>query len=157
MNRNSSKGYATLDKKLYCDTPPLKYFLCPCMAINNVSVQYNLGLLPDIILLTQCYYHRGTRLNSMKMFWEVLSLQPMIPPKRLEELNVLTFSPLLCGMLRRSRCVQSFPHTTLFSTTDSDITLISLLYVILNTVFSQTSCCTAVDACRCSVAVPYIT
>ena len=32
------------------------------MAIN-VSVQYNGGLLPDIILLTQCYYHRGTRLR----------------------------------------------------------------------------------------------
>ena len=30
------------------------------------SVQYNGGLLPDIILLTQCYYHRGTRLNAMK-------------------------------------------------------------------------------------------
>ena len=30
------------------------------MAIN-VSVQYNGGLLPDIILLIQCYYHRGTR------------------------------------------------------------------------------------------------
>ena len=37
------------------------------MAIN-VSVQYNGGLLPDIILLTQCYYHRGTRLNAMKRF-----------------------------------------------------------------------------------------
>ena len=36
-----------------------KFFWCPCMAIN-VSVQYNGGLLPDIILLTQCYYHRGT-------------------------------------------------------------------------------------------------
>ena len=36
---------------------------CPYMAIN-VSVQYNGGLLPDIILLTQCYYYyrRGTRL-----------------------------------------------------------------------------------------------
>ena len=31
-------------------------------------VQYNGGLLPDIILLTQCYYHRGTRLNAMKGF-----------------------------------------------------------------------------------------
>ena len=31
-------------------------------------VQYNGGLLPDIVLLTQCYYHRGTRLNAMKMF-----------------------------------------------------------------------------------------
>ena len=28
------------------------------MAIN-ASVQYNGGLLPDIILLTQCYYHIG--------------------------------------------------------------------------------------------------
>ena len=37
------------------------------MAIN-VSVQYNGGLLPDIILLTQCYYHRGTRSNAMKRF-----------------------------------------------------------------------------------------
>ena len=27
-----------------------------CMAIN-VSVQYNDGFLPDIIVLTQCYYH----------------------------------------------------------------------------------------------------
>ena len=37
------------------------------MAIN-VNVQYNGGLLPDIILLTQCYFHRGTRLNAMKRF-----------------------------------------------------------------------------------------
>ena len=34
------------------------------MAID-ISVQYNVGLLPDIILLTQGYYHRGTRLNTM--------------------------------------------------------------------------------------------
>ena len=40
-------------------------FWCPCMAIN-VSIQYNGGLLPDIILLTQCYLHRGTHLNAMK-------------------------------------------------------------------------------------------
>ena len=38
------------------------------MAIN-ISVQYNGGLLPDIIiLLTQCYYHRGTRLNTIRGF-----------------------------------------------------------------------------------------
>ena len=37
------------------------------MAIN-VSVQYNGESLPDIILLTLCYYHRGTRLNAMKRF-----------------------------------------------------------------------------------------
>ena len=40
-------------------------FWCPCMAIN-VSLHYNGGLLPDIILLTQCYLHRGTRFNTMK-------------------------------------------------------------------------------------------
>ena len=35
------------------------------MAIN-LSVQlYNGGLLPDILLLTQGYNHRGTRLNAM--------------------------------------------------------------------------------------------
>ena len=42
-------------------------FWCPCMAIN-VSIQYNGGLLPDIIVLTQCYLHRGTRSNAMKKF-----------------------------------------------------------------------------------------
>ena len=30
-----------------------------------IGVQYNGGLLPDIILLTQCYHHRGT---PMKRF-----------------------------------------------------------------------------------------
>ena len=56
----------------------------------NVSVQYNGGLLPDrgIILLTQCYFHRGTRLNAMQ---EVLYLQPLIPPKRFD------ISPPLTG------------------------------------------------------------
>ena len=43
------------------------FFWCPCMAIN-VNVQYNGGLLPDILLLTQCYFHRGTCLNAMKRF-----------------------------------------------------------------------------------------
>ena len=37
------------------------------MAIN-VSVQYIGGLLPDLILLTQGCYHRGTSLNAMKRF-----------------------------------------------------------------------------------------
>ena len=32
----------------------------------NVSVQYNGGVLPDIILLTQGHYHRGIRLDAMK-------------------------------------------------------------------------------------------
>ena len=35
-----------------------------CMVIN-ISVQYNGGFLPDIILLTQGYYQWGTRLNTM--------------------------------------------------------------------------------------------
>ena len=45
----------------------LMLFSCPCMAIN-VSIQYNGGLLPDIILLTQRYFHQVTRLNAMKKF-----------------------------------------------------------------------------------------
>ena len=45
----------------------LFFVWCPCMAIN-VSVQYNGGLLPDIILLAQYYYHRGTRLNAIRGF-----------------------------------------------------------------------------------------
>ena len=34
--------------------------------VINISVQYNGGFLPDIILLTQGYYHWGTRLNTMQ-------------------------------------------------------------------------------------------
>ena len=44
--------------------------------------------IPGIILLTQCYYHRGTRLNAMKRFC-ICSL--------LSHLNVLTFFPLTGG------------------------------------------------------------
>ena len=57
------------------------------MAIN-VSAQYNGGLLPDIILLTQCDYHWGTRLNAVKRFC-LCSLR--------SHLNVLTFFPLTGG------------------------------------------------------------
>ena len=71
------------------------------MAIN-VSVQYNGGLLPDIILLTQCYYHRGTRLKAMMRFC-ICSL--------CSHLNVLTFFPPDWGMLRRSRRVLIFLQT----------------------------------------------
>ena len=45
----------------------LFFVWCPCMAIN-VSVQYNRGLLPDIILLAQYYYNRETQLNAIKRF-----------------------------------------------------------------------------------------
>ena len=34
--------------------------------VINISVQYNGGFLPDIILLTQNYLHRDIRLNFMK-------------------------------------------------------------------------------------------
>ena len=36
-----------------------------CMAIN-IGVKYNVGLFPNITLLTQRYYHRGTRSNTMQ-------------------------------------------------------------------------------------------
>ena len=64
------------------------------MAINDVNVQYNGGFISDMILLTLCYYHRGTKLNAMKRF--------MIPPER------FGLFPLDWGMLRRSRGVQIF-------------------------------------------------
>ena len=38
------------------------------LQVISVSVQYNGRLLPDIILLTQCYHRRGARLNVMKRF-----------------------------------------------------------------------------------------
>ena len=54
---------------------------CPCMAIN-VSVQYSGGFLPDtIILLTLCHSPSG---DPIKYHEYVLSLQPMIPPKRFD-------------------------------------------------------------------------
>ena len=64
----------------------LMFFWCPCMAVN-VNVQYNGGLLPDIILLTQCYLQ-----NLFKCHEEVLYLQPLIPPKRFD-----IFSPVTGG------------------------------------------------------------
>ena len=41
----------------YC-IPSLSLFWCPYMA-TNVSLQYNGGLLPDVILLTLCDYIVG--------------------------------------------------------------------------------------------------
>ena len=64
----------------------LMFFWCPCMAIN-VNVQYNGGFLPDIILWTQCYLHRGTCLNAIKRFC-ICSL--LIPPKRFDILSPIT-------------------------------------------------------------------
>ena len=50
------------------------------MAIN-VSVQYNGGLLPDIILVDPMLLPKG---NPFKCHEEVLYLPPMIPPKRFD-------------------------------------------------------------------------
>ena len=55
-----------------------------------VSVLYDGGLLPDIMLLTQCYYHRGTRLNAMKSCFCLCGLCSHL-------LNALTFSSLIGG------------------------------------------------------------
>ena len=48
--------------------------------VINVSVQYNGGLLPDIILLTLCGYIG----EPLWYHEEFLSLQPMFPPKPLD-------------------------------------------------------------------------
>ena len=45
--------------------------------MHYVSVQYSSGFLPDIIiLLTQCYYYRGTHLNAMKRFFVFAAYDP---------------------------------------------------------------------------------
>ena len=49
------------------------------MAIN-VSVQHNGEFLPGIILLTQCYYHRGIRLYAMKRFCIFCRLSMILLP-----------------------------------------------------------------------------
>ena len=59
------------------------------MAINNnVSVQYKGVLLPHIILLTQCYYQKETRLNAMKRFLYLFAAYDPAPNP-----SVLIFSP----------------------------------------------------------------
>ena len=71
------------------------------MAIN-VSVQYIGGLLPDIIVVTQCYYDRGTRLKPMKRF----CICSLFLPKPFD------IFPPDWGMLRKSRRVLIFFLTT---------------------------------------------
>ena len=77
----------------------LLFVSCPCTAIN-ISVQYNDGLLPDILLLTHCYYHRGTRLNAMRRFFFFAAY---------DRTRALcdNFSPVW-GMFKRFRYVQAF-------------------------------------------------
>ena len=95
------------------------------MAIN-VSVQYNGGLLPGILLLHQCYYHRGTRLNATKRFC-ICSLR--------SHLSVLTFFPLTGGC---SEGLGAFIFFFKQLHLVQQLTLIFLLlYVILNAVFKN--------------------
>ena len=65
-----------------------------------IRIQYNGGFIPDIILLTECYYHRRTDLMSYKRFCLFSACSHLI--------NVFTIIPLVWGMLRRFRCVQIF-------------------------------------------------
>ena len=55
--------------------------------VINVSVEYIDGFLPDIILLTQCYYHRGTHFNAIKRFLKknLNASKPSEHPRQVEE------------------------------------------------------------------------
>ena len=68
------------------------------MAIN-VSVQYDGGLLPGIILLASMLLPSG---NPFECHEEASFLQPTIPPRRFD------IFPPDWGMLRRSRRVHIF-------------------------------------------------
>ena len=66
------------------------------MAINT-SVQYNGGLLPDIILLTQGYYHRGTRLNRCRGFVVTAYIKQLIITTMFDDvLHVFCFVLAFC-------------------------------------------------------------
>ena len=55
----------------------LFFFWCPCMAIN-VRVQYNGGLLPDIILLTQWYHHIHLPSAVRALIFPARRIQPFL-------------------------------------------------------------------------------
>ena len=54
LRPNVTKLSSIQARRVFC----FCFVWCPCMAIN-VSVQYNGGFLPDIILFNIRYYHRG--------------------------------------------------------------------------------------------------
>ena len=94
----------------------------------NASVKYNGGFLPDIILLTQRFYHRGTPFKcheevclcnevhrqvrrkkertKKKKKKKKKKAHDMVPPKRFD------IFPPDWGMLIRSRRIQVFLQTT---------------------------------------------
>ena len=55
----------TMDQLIFASLSHTHYWYEVGM-LKVPAVQYNGGLLPDIIVLTQCYYYRGTRLNVIK-------------------------------------------------------------------------------------------
>ena len=115
--------------KLYPGSPLclLSLFWCLYMAIN-VSVQYNGGLLPDIILWTICYYYRGTRLNAMKRFY-LYSLCTHL-------LNVLTIFPPDWGCSEGSDAFRFFfKHISLCFTRILPLLIIILVYLLVRTFF----------------------
>ena len=62
------------DGVLHCLCFVFTFFWCP-LEVYDVSAQYNGGLLPDNIMLTQCYYfHWGIRFNAMERFCIICSL-----------------------------------------------------------------------------------
>ena len=87
----------TLQSQIQCNKvelyPGLSCLLplvwCPCVAI-----------LPVFVLLTLCYYHRGTRSKATKRFC-LCNLCSHL-------LNVLTTYPAVWGILGRFRCVRNF-------------------------------------------------
>ena len=57
------------------------------MSINVVTMYNNGEFLPNIILLTLCYYHEG---NPIIRHGEILSSQPIFPPnKRIDNYPLL--------------------------------------------------------------------
>ena len=66
----------------------LMFFWCPCMAINVKNVQYHGGFSP----ILYCGPNVICIGNLFKCHEEVLYLQPLIPPKRVD-----IFSPITGG------------------------------------------------------------
>ena len=75
---------ATLGQLYNTGEKPTVMLYTNCMAINVISVQYNGGLLPDIILLTICHYI-GEPFETMKSF---------CPYSQCSHLNIFTIFPL---------------------------------------------------------------
>ena len=80
------------------------------MAIN-ISVQYNGGLLPDIILLTQGYYQWGTRINTMQWLciYSLCNVSPLIASKTLHGILRMYYILYFFGLLLTRACGVAMP------------------------------------------------